>query len=144
MVFLSLILFIFAVFGVELIGRNRAFGAVKGSQDFEYMMPAVMTLFQVMTLDEWLQTVQPFLDAEPWTYGFWLLFIGVAALAMMNLVTAVVVESSVKRTTQDSDYQQALFDHEVALIAEEYSELFDALEDEDVEELAVLLGDEGD
>merc|ERR1719478_1702849 len=67
-----------------------------------------------MTLDEWLQMLEPLMIAHPWTYLFFMLFIGIAAL---------VVESSVKRTQCDDDYVKEIFDRDVECIKDEYADI---------------------
>merc|ERR1719428_989662 len=84
----------------------------------------MLTLFRIMTLDEWINIVQPLFETAGWTYPFFMLYICISALALMNLVTAVVVETSVKRTQEDADYQQQLFNAAVQSDCKKIQELF--------------------
>eukprot|EP00746_Dinoflagellata_sp_MGD_P137419 gnl/MRDRNA2_/MRDRNA2_71214_c0_seq1.p1 gnl/MRDRNA2_/MRDRNA2_71214_c0~~gnl/MRDRNA2_/MRDRNA2_71214_c0_seq1.p1 ORF type:complete len:583 (+),score=120.07 gnl/MRDRNA2_/MRDRNA2_71214_c0_seq1:254-1750(+) len=67
-----------------------------------------------MSLDGWMEIVKPCFDRHAWTYMYFIVFIGIGALALMNLVTAVVVESSVKKVREDRDYQKEHFIKDVA------------------------------
>jgi hypothetical protein len=110
--FLLIMLFVFAIFAVELIGTSRTFDGAETQVLFSRTVAAFVTLFQIMTLDEWRGVVQPLCDRQPWVYLFFMFFIAIAALAMMNLVTAVVVESSVKRIHSDEDHKQMVSNKE--------------------------------
>ncbi len=81
----------FAMFSIVLIGRNDD---IDGDEDtlesknrFKYTLDAMVCLFQLMTLDEWIGIVYPLMLAAWWTYFWFLLYISIAGLALMNMVT---------------------------------------------------------
>ena len=75
---------------------------------------AVMVhLFQIMTLDDWASVIRGVVhqsDANPWLlYAFFAVFIAVSALALMNLVTAVVVDTALRRTHEEEEIKKNVF-----------------------------------
>lgn len=127
-VFMMIVIFIFGMFGVELIGHGDEFDDVEVQKRFRRPVPAMLCLFQIMSLDNWKEDiVSPLLKAAPWTYLYVLLFIGIGPFALMNLVTAVVVESSVKRVREDKEYQQQIFEKNVARRTMEIQEFWKSL-----------------
>lgn len=78
-------------------------------------------------------------------YAFFLFYIGIS-LALMNLVTAVVVETSLKKTAEDEEYQQQLFEVEVQKTREQVVEMFRCLDENEngvvEKEEFVMLGPE--
>lgn len=132
--FILIIIFLFAMFAVDLIGKD-----VNDSDPEELLevkmrlrsvVPAMVTLFQVMTLDEWFAICEPLLTHMPWTYAFFLVYIPISALALMNLVTAVVVESATRGANEEADYQQQIFDDQVAKITVEIREMFELMDED--------------
>merc|ERR1711871_1421595 len=57
--FILIILFIFAIFGVEVIGLSGAFTDTTGGVRFSGPLEAMLCLFQIMTLDNWANIVMP-------------------------------------------------------------------------------------
>lgn len=101
--FVAVIIFIFTMFAVELIGTSTTFDGVEEQKWFAGTVIAFVSLFQVMTLDEWRSVTQPICDHQWWTYLFFLIYVCVAALALMNLVTAVIVENAMLAIREDED-----------------------------------------
>ena len=64
----------------------------KSASQFKTTVPAMLSLLQVMTLDEWVNLLGPLFDDRPWTYGFFIIYISISGFAMMNMVTATVLE----------------------------------------------------
>lgn len=113
-VFILIILFIFGMFGLELIGRSGDFEGTEAQQRFERPVSSMLVLFQIMSLDGWMEIISPCFKKQAWTYVFFIFFIGIGALALLNLVTAVVVESSVKKVRENQEYQREHFTKDVA------------------------------
>merc|ERR1719298_312341 len=81
-----------------------------------------------MTLDEWINILQPLFETAGWTYFFFMVYLCISALALMNLVTAVVVETSVKRTQEDAEYQKLLFEAAVEADCQKLKDLFQEMD----------------
>lgn len=79
------------MFSIVLIGRNEDLNGDEEVDEakarFKYTLDAMVTLFQLMTLDEWIGIVYPLMLAAWWTYFWFLLYISIAGLALMNMVT---------------------------------------------------------
>lgn len=106
---LTLILYIYAVVGVNLYGASSP-------EMFENMPRALFTLFQTMTLESWASGIaRPLLEKHPLAWIYFVSFILVTTNIILNLLIGIVV-SSVDRATQnariknykDDDLQQEL------------------------------------
>lgn len=122
--FVVIVIFVFANFAISLIGRNPSFEDIPSARRFETILPAMLTLIQIMTLDEWMGVTGPLFARESWTYAFFFLYVGVSSLALMNLVTAIVVESSVKKTQADAAYQDLKFEAEMTKMQAQMDDIF--------------------
>lgn len=103
--FIWIIIFIFTMFSIVLVGRQENSGItdpkwILATEKFEYTISALLTHFQIMTLDEWYGILEPIFEHQPWTIVWFLLYISVSGLALMNMVTASVLESAQKRTRE--------------------------------------------
>lgn len=112
-IFIAIILLIMSQFAVHLVGTSSEFegvcldygvGCKSAWELFGTTVRSTTTLFQIMTLDEWRSVVQPINDRQWFTYIFFYLFISIASLGLMNLVTAVVVENSMQRTLRNDEF----------------------------------------
>ncbi|MGO2112126.1 MAG: ion transporter [Pseudoclavibacter sp.] len=84
---LSIIFYVAAVMATELFGdvAPEQFGTIGES---------LFTLFQMMTLDSWAAVVRPIMaDGMPGAWVFFVLFIVVSALTMLNLFVAVIIDT---------------------------------------------------
>lgn len=123
-IFISVVIFVFTIFAVELIGNGSEFKDTESQRYFLSTVPAFVTLFQLMTLDEWREVIQPICDVQAWAYLFFFFFICISALALMNLVTAVVVENGMRRIEQDDDYKGQMLEREQVAEVTKIRELF--------------------
>merc|ERR1719171_291528 len=64
-IFMLILLFLFAMFAVELIGKSDAFNS-EDRDRFSRAVSCIVVLFQLMTLDEWYAIISPLLSAQPW------------------------------------------------------------------------------
>mmetsp|Transcript_155747 Transcript_155747/g.283250 ORF Transcript_155747/g.283250 Transcript_155747/m.283250 type:complete len:582 (+) Transcript_155747:168-1913(+) len=129
-VFLSIILFTFTMFAIELIGKSEAFDGVPEQEDFKSTHLAFFTLFQITTLDEWRYVVQPLCSRQGWAYFFFAVYLAMTAMSLMNLVTAVVVDSSMKRTLNEEEYKRSKERRQRALESEDIKQFMMDLEEE--------------
>eukprot|EP00746_Dinoflagellata_sp_MGD_P068856 gnl/MRDRNA2_/MRDRNA2_28275_c0_seq1.p1 gnl/MRDRNA2_/MRDRNA2_28275_c0~~gnl/MRDRNA2_/MRDRNA2_28275_c0_seq1.p1 ORF type:complete len:839 (-),score=173.87 gnl/MRDRNA2_/MRDRNA2_28275_c0_seq1:205-2721(-) len=131
--FILIMIFLFAMFVVELVD-----GVDNPSNDpdletsknrFRSCIPALWALFQIMTLDEWFALVAPFLEnAGEWAYPFFIVYIPITGLAMMNLITAMVVDIATRGIESELDYQFEIAEKEVERKAKEVREIFDYMD----------------
>jgi len=97
-----LILIVCAGCGVFLTG---IFGKHSKYRDVEYFQirfavipKAMMTCFVVMTLEGWPEVADRCIQAEPWLAPFFLAFVSFSSFALVNLVTAIVVDATLSLT----------------------------------------------
>jgi hypothetical protein len=82
----------------------------------------------LVSLDGWHEVVASFGAEASWAYGFFLLYTCFSALALMNLVTAVVVETSVKTTQAEAAYLQQVYEQHVQSVVGLIKALFYAMD----------------
>jgi len=99
---LFIIFYIFGVFGSTLFGETfpELFGDIGGS---------MFTLFQVMTFESWATAVaRPIMAVYPYAWIFFLVFILLTAITLLNVMVGIVVEAvgtiseAVKRKQRDA------------------------------------------
>lgn len=83
---LAIVFYVAAVMSTELFSASfpELFGSITTS---------LFTLFQVMTLDSWSSVVRPVMEVYPAAWLFFVPFIIVSALTMLNLFIAVIVDT---------------------------------------------------
>ncbi len=83
-VILLIILFVAAVIATKLFG-------VIAPQYFGDLFTSMFTLFQIMTLEGWPDIADMVLAENPYAWIFFVIFILVATLTMLNLFVAIIV-----------------------------------------------------
>ncbi|GGA65339.1 hypothetical protein GCM10011490_15020 [Pseudoclavibacter endophyticus] len=84
---LAIIFYVGAVMATELFGAASP-------EHFGTIGESLFTLFQMMTLDSWAAVVRPIMDnGYPAAWVFFVLFIVVSALTMLNLFVAVIIDT---------------------------------------------------
>lgn len=86
LVMLSLLLYVYGVLGVHLFrdddpARWGTLGA------------ALLTLFQLLTLEGWVDVQAEVLDKHPWSWTYFASFVFVAVFVVVNLFIAVVINN---------------------------------------------------
>ena len=100
-----LLFFIYSYIGVFLFGTTKRGFSLNEHANFESFQMAMLTLFRIATNDEWVGlmqdcSVQPpdcDLDAgncgSPAAYPFFITFVVIVSMIMLNLFTAVIIEN---------------------------------------------------
>lgn len=126
LVLITIVIFIFGMF------MARALGQTHGSEDeyinelFGNLPKSMFTLFQVMTLEGWPTIVRTAIKVEPWIWCIFLLFLMLTTFSIMNVIVAVIVESTLEQA--DDHKSDALKRHEVELreAGEKITKVFNA------------------
>jgi voltage-gated sodium channel len=84
-----LMLLIFYVFGVMAV---KLFGGVMEEQ-FGDLGSALLTLFQLMAMDDFGNVIRQAMEAKPWAWLFFFPFTILATFVVLNLFIGVIVES---------------------------------------------------
>lgn len=128
-IMIGAVLYVFAIFGVYLIGKDQGFkceptGFKTVCGDFKcHQVPApcdaeaeriaieffgdvpstFVTLFQVMTLDSWTAIARPLMRHSNVVSTYFIIFILVVVLALGNLVTAVIINNFDENGQKDQE-----------------------------------------
>jgi len=108
---LFLVIYMFACFGAELITKqyrgDAEVGAVVATH-FSSLPKIIMTLFQFVSMDGASDIYGPLVSRNPLLVVYFLLLVVVVSFALMNLMTAVVVDGALTSTVQKD---QAIMKH---------------------------------
>mmetsp|Transcript_18420 Transcript_18420/g.47210 ORF Transcript_18420/g.47210 Transcript_18420/m.47210 type:complete len:553 (+) Transcript_18420:82-1740(+) len=105
-VILIVVIYTFAICGMELMLHDPFFvddASLQVHHFFGTMPKAMLTLLQFTTLDTWAAFVRPVVMKSGWMCWYFGLFMGVSSIAIMNLVTAIIVEVSIEAAHNDRD-----------------------------------------
>ena len=118
MLLLSVVYYVYAVAGVHLF-------AAHDPVHWDTLGTALLTLFRVMTLEDWTDVMYAAMELHPMSWLYFVSFVMLAAFVMINLVIAVVINN-----LHDARFEVTLADSEDALraIREEAVSARDTLE----------------
>jgi len=123
--------FMFAVATLELVVKTEKFqGDPLVEEYFGGLLPAMFTLFQIMTFDSWAMIVRPIIYREPTTAILFFFFIGIAGIVLFNLMTAVVVKNSFDALTEDEEAMAQLKHLEHVKTMQELRDIFLDMDDD--------------
>eukprot|EP00746_Dinoflagellata_sp_MGD_P012496 gnl/MRDRNA2_/MRDRNA2_126695_c0_seq1.p1 gnl/MRDRNA2_/MRDRNA2_126695_c0~~gnl/MRDRNA2_/MRDRNA2_126695_c0_seq1.p1 ORF type:complete len:1395 (+),score=246.95 gnl/MRDRNA2_/MRDRNA2_126695_c0_seq1:277-4185(+) len=134
--FILMIIYLFAMFAVGLIGRNEEISSstdeelLEAQERFRSTVAAMVSLFQIMTLDEWYAIVGPLFGWSWWPYIFFIVYIAICALALMNLVTAVVVDGAMTQSEAETlaEQERKAFEEHVNKMVSEMEFIFNSFD----------------
>lgn len=109
---LVLLFYVFAVMATMLFGdvHDEAFGTLGRS---------LFTLFQIMTLEGWADIARKIMEEMPLAWAFFIPFILVTTLTVLNLFVAIIVNSMQTLHDEDLKRDTVTADHQhVELLAE--------------------------
>jgi len=103
-VMILFVLFIFAVFGVDLIAQEVVFEDDPLAHEYFGTVPrAFISLFQTSTLDSWAGVCRPLMRKKPLVCVYFLLVIFIVQMALFNLITAVIVNNAFDSAQKDHE-----------------------------------------
>ena len=94
-ILIFILLYIYAVVGVII------FGDISGGR-FEMLGEALITLFQIMTLSSWEAVMLPIVDIHPWAWTYFISFVFLSSVIVLNLFIAILVDVVAERRRKDS------------------------------------------
>ncbi|CAK9109206.1 unnamed protein product [Durusdinium trenchii] len=102
----------FAIVGIETIHVDLTLPLehpynVAVMQNFDRFSDAMLTLFQCFTLDSAGEVYRPLITHNPVLIAYFMTVILVMAVSLMNLVTAIMVNSALDQASEDKDVKRA-------------------------------------
>jgi voltage-gated sodium channel len=82
----DVIFYIYAVTGYHLFHENDA-------DNWGTLGAALLTLFQIVTLEGWVDVMETAMEAHPWSWVFFVSFVLIGTFVMLNLFIAVVINN---------------------------------------------------
>mmetsp|Transcript_43616 Transcript_43616/g.98110 ORF Transcript_43616/g.98110 Transcript_43616/m.98110 type:complete len:561 (-) Transcript_43616:138-1820(-) len=127
------IIFVFAVLAIELIPNNTdnmqdpAYHEVATTW-FSSVFSASLTLCQMMTMDSSGSIYRPLAEKDPWLMLYFIVYLLIVGIALMNLVTAVMVDTSIQQAQEDRQVQEAWEAQKRAALVPKLRDMFAALD----------------
>jgi len=126
-VLIAVTLYLFAILGMELINENEdlsnEFNAIV-IENFSTLPKALLTLLQGLTLDSLGSVYRVLILEQPLLLFYFAAFILIVSIALMNLVTALMVESAMTQAAEDNEAQQVFEDARKRGLVEEVKVIF--------------------
>lgn len=86
MLLMSIIFYIYAVTGFHLFHEQDA-------EHWGTLGAALLTLFQMVTLEGWVDVMDTAMEARPWSWIYFVSFVLIGTFVMLNLFIAVVINN---------------------------------------------------
>jgi voltage-gated sodium channel len=83
---LAIIFYIYAVTGFHLFHEHDA-------EHWGSLGAALLTLFQIVTLEGWVEVMETVLESQPWSWIYFVSFVLIGTFVVLNLFIAVVVNN---------------------------------------------------
>jgi voltage-gated sodium channel len=95
---LGLIVYVYAVLGVHLF-------AAADAEHWASLPRAALTLFEILTLEGWVELMDASLTATPWAWVYYVSFVVFAVFVIVNLFIAIVINNleAAKREQQPAE-----------------------------------------
>lgn len=81
------------VFYVSVVMATYLFSGSQNTENFSTLTASSLTMFEVLTMEGWNGHMRDLLDEYPWAWAFFIPFILFTVWAILNLFTAVIVDS---------------------------------------------------
>jgi len=110
-VMMAFFIYVYGIIGVELVRSDPEAGdeyELIYQQYFSSFFDTCLTLTQFLLLDSINSVQRPLIEAKPALGLYFFSFVMVTSIALMNLVTAVMVETSISQASSDKEEEKAL------------------------------------
>ncbi|CAE7225333.1 CAC, partial [Symbiodinium microadriaticum] len=138
----TLLMYIYAVTGMELIrvepdlALDHPYNVAAGGS-FRDLMDAILTLLQVFSMDSIGSIYRPLIKQNTICFIYFFLALLILSIALMNLVTAVMVNSSLDQASEDKEAKKAWEAAKRAKQMEKLKEMFLELDEDGSGELSL-------
>ncbi|CAD7964269.1 unnamed protein product [Amoebophrya sp. A25] len=131
-----LAVYLAAVLGVELITKNRS--SYTGEPEllaiiddkFKDVFSTMLTLMTFVTLDSIGGIYIPLIKFQPGLFLYFISFLLIVSVALMNLVTAVLVQSAIEESENDKEVNAAYQKQQLAALMPEVRRIFKQLDED--------------
>lgn len=137
---LSLVLYIFAVLGIEMIAKDDSLQADVVTnriiqENFSSLWVIMMTLSQFVTMDSIASIYIPLIKKKPELSTYFVALVIIVSIALMNLVTAVLVEGALDHARQEKEEDVKLSNSKFREMIPQLQSLFESLDTDNSGEL---------
>eukprot|EP00930_Biecheleria_cincta_P084192 TRINITY_DN73688_c0_g1_i1.p1 TRINITY_DN73688_c0_g1~~TRINITY_DN73688_c0_g1_i1.p1 ORF type:complete len:651 (-),score=109.76 TRINITY_DN73688_c0_g1_i1:212-2164(-) len=126
------ILYMFAIFGIQLLQRSDLHFSPELQEVVDVHFPDVLggmfTLFQIITLDSWTGISRPLQNAYSLIGVYFLLYVSIACMVLNNLIVAVICENAFKTVDEDEELQASLQKEEKEAQLEALRSIFEEMD----------------
>merc|ERR1719235_3022826 len=125
---LFIILYMASIFIVQMVGENSDdWGEDKEQIDewFGGMSESMFTLFQIMTMEGWGTIARTVMRVQPLMVFFFLVYLMVTSFAIMNLIIAVICESTFASASETEADISSIEDNEKLLMLQSLPRVFE-------------------
>jgi len=129
------LLYFFSILATTLFGKMGAFDGDPRAKEiaednFDNVAIAMLTLFRVMTLDSWTSVARPLMAEQVWSIFFFIIFITISNILLMNLITSVIVSQAFENGKKDKAEQLAELEVDREKALREVREMFTDLDED--------------
>merc|ERR1719201_2479651 len=140
LVFIFVVTYVFAVFGVVLISTEvkellRAEMLESNQEELADLLSVtdgiftmMHTLVQVLTLDSWNGIARPLMKYIWWSIFYFYAYISVGVVVLLNLVTAEIVDNAMKNSQKDAAQLLVEKQEQEKHLMEEFRALFELVD----------------
>lgn len=135
LVLLCLTLYVLAVVGLEIIGNDAMLteheltGPIV-EKHFQTLSSCMLTLIRFVTLDDLAELFAPMIRLQPILVVYYICGLLVVSIALMNLVTAVLVEKAIQTARMDSQAERTMRQAQLRNLMPLIRELFQRWDEE--------------
>jgi len=107
-ILMMMVVYIFAILGMEtVVGSSDEALSLQAQENFRTMGGSVLTFMQMMALDSTASIYRPLIEANWLVSVLFLVFFMIGPIALMSIVTAIMVESSLRTANEDLEAKKA-------------------------------------
>lgn len=126
---LLIALYIFTLAGIEVITKDKSLASNPEvssiiQQNFNSVPRFLLTLSQFVLADSVSSIYSPLISAKPLLTVYFVPVMLIVSVALMNLVTAVIVEGALYNASKDREMENAAIKERVRRLAPKFKELF--------------------
>lgn len=121
-------IYVCAIFITCVVGRSEMreleLGGITGAERFGSVMSSMYSLFELITLEGWVEVARPIVEQQPAMAFFFVSFILMFTFGLLQMVVAVVVEKTLQSAKRSKIMSAEKVQSEVSEQLEKMRELF--------------------